>query len=184
MVNPMRISIIGSGTLAQALGDHFRGQGHDVTVSPSAAAGQADLPLDLAIIVDAQGPEAPGLAAVTRAGLAAAMQRFTYAPFATAVALRPRLAAAKGRLVLLSSATARMENVDTAGAYHERPFRAAVHALWRCLSVEWADDGIACGLLAIGEEPEPTAIANAILDQAYDGSLVELRDLDGTRLGW
>jgi NAD(P)-dependent dehydrogenase (short-subunit alcohol dehydrogenase family) len=184
MVSPMRISIIGSGALAQQLGDHFNGQGHEVTVSRSASPDHADRPLDLAIIVDAESVEAPGLAAVTRADLAAALQRFTHGPFAAGVALRPRLAAAKGRLVLLTSATARMEHVDSAGAYLERPFRAAAHALWRCLSVEWAGEGIACGLLAIEREPEPTALARAILDLPNDGSLVELRDLDGTRLGW
>ena len=124
---------------------------------PAAAIG--DGPVDLAILADGFSPPLRRASGVTRELLHASLRRLTFRPFRLAVRLRPLLAAAGGgRLVLLSRTSAAMEAPDPDGRYLDRPFRAAAHALWRCLSIEWRDEGIACILIVLDEPVTPEAI--------------------------
>lgn len=176
-----RVLVAGEGALAEALAVHYAGHGWRVE---RLAAADGD-PLDLCVLADDRQPDLARLDGLSRNQLAASLERITYAPFQVAATSRRRLSAASGRLVLLSSASARMEQPDPDGAYLDRPFRVAAHALWRCLSVEWAADGISVTLLgleqAVPVELERLVAAIAVQDT---GKLVELRDVLGARLGW
>jgi NAD(P)-dependent dehydrogenase (short-subunit alcohol dehydrogenase family) len=185
VVAPRNVTIAGSGATPDRLAERYREAGAEVVRLPygTELSGSGERPLDLLIIADE--PEQPvGMA--SRADLAAAMQRLTYWPLHLAAKLRPRLAAAGGRIVLISSTAARMEHVDTTGAYLERPFRAAAHALWRCLSVEWKADDILCAVIAL--DPDRTVpleqLSQAIEGVPDEAFPVELTDAEGTRLGW
>ncbi len=104
------------------------------------------------------------------------MHRLTFLPFRPAALLQPQPSAAKGRVVLLSRTDARMEVPDRTGRYLERPFRAAAHTLWRCLSVEWRDAGISVGLVAIDPNAAPPVaeLARAIAGGEDEPFPVEL----------
>lgn len=169
------------------LAAHYRALGHRVTelplTDPEAAAAIAD-PVDLAIIADTTTPAPGPLDGITRADLAAALRRYTYAPFRLAALLKPRLAEAHGQLVLLSRADVTMETPDPAGRWRDRPFRAAAHQLLRNLSVEWQPDNITCHILALPvETPDPAAIARAIVAPPA-GFPVVMTDPQGAIVGW
>jgi NAD(P)-dependent dehydrogenase (short-subunit alcohol dehydrogenase family) len=174
--SPANVVIAGNGERADQLAAYYRQRGSTVAV----------VSFDLLVIADDFDPEVHSISEVSRGDLAAAMHRLVYWPFHTAAAFKPRLAAAGGRVVLLSATTARMEHVDTAGLYLDRPFRTAAHALWRCLSVEWHADGITCGIVGL-DHGRPRAIeelAAAIAGGPDEAFPVELTDIGGRRLGW
>jgi NAD(P)-dependent dehydrogenase (short-subunit alcohol dehydrogenase family) len=144
-------------------------------------------PIDLLIFTDdyaGDDADAPGAA---RTELATALQRLVYTPFRLAVLLHPGLVAGTGKLILLSRASAGMEQPNDAGRFLERPFRAAAHALWRCLSIEWRDSGVRCGLIALGnplDSEEIQRLPKTIAGAGLDDSPVALGDSAGNRLGW
>lgn len=166
---------------------HYRATGHRVTElsldDPEAAATITD-PVDLAIISDIGTPSTGALDGITRADLAAALRRYTFAPLRIAALLHPRLAAAQGQLVLLTRADVTMESPDPAGRWRDRPFRAAAHQLWRNLSIEWQPDNITCRILALPDAVlDPAAIATAIAAPPA-GFPVVMTDLEGAVVGW
>ncbi len=187
---PQTIIIAGSGALATELAAQFEQQGATVTVIPAGTGHPTPEPdagpLDLLVVADDFEPPTPADGSVRRGDLAAAMHRLTYWPFRLAAALKPRLEAGQGRTVLLSTTTARMEHTDIDGQYLARPFRAAAHALWRCLSVEWQPAGITCAVIALdpGREPVPEKLALAIAGHPNEAFPVELTSPEGDPLGW
>jgi NAD(P)-dependent dehydrogenase (short-subunit alcohol dehydrogenase family) len=194
MVNtPASVVIAGSGELMARLAVHYRGLGASVSevpfdggVDPEQAAAEIVGPVDLLIVADAFKAAPDSAADLSRAELATASHRLTYLPFRIAALLKPQLAAAGGRAVLISDPAARMIATSSASPYLDRPFRAAAHALWRCLSVEWKDDGITCGIVGLesgwGAPVEAVAAAVAARDAA--AFPVEMTDASGRALGW
>jgi NAD(P)-dependent dehydrogenase (short-subunit alcohol dehydrogenase family) len=187
MVN---VVIAGTGPTATSLVDWYRASGAEVVtvdlaqeLAPQIAAVG---PLDLLVVADDFEPARGPVATLDRASMGPAMHRLTYLPFSLAALLKPQLAEAQGRLVLLSRADARMEVPDAAGRYLERPFRAAAHQLWRCLSVEWRDAGITAGLVALDSTAmRPVEqLVDAIGGRDVEPFPVELTDLEGHVLGW
>lgn len=185
------VVVAGDGAVAAALAGWYRETGaevvelsfeRDLEVQLRSVAG----PVDLLVVADGFEPEPGSVAALERARLGAAMQRLTFLPFRLAALLQPQLSAAKGRVVLLSRADARMDVPDDTGRYLERPFRAAAHTLWRCLSVEWRDAGISAGLVAIDPAAVPplAELARAIAGRADEPFPVALTDPAGRVLGW
>ena len=185
------VVVAGDGPLAAALAGWYRETGakvadlsfdHDLEVQLRSVTG----PVDLLVIADGFEPEPGSVASFDRQQLGAAMHRLTFLPFRLAALLQPQLSAAKGRVVLLSRSDARMEVPDRTGRYLERPFRAAAHTLWRCLSVEWRDAGISVGLVAIDPNAAPPVaeLALAIAGGGDEPSPVELIDTAGRALGW
>ncbi|MGV3490393.1 MAG: hypothetical protein ACO1OG_03640 [Devosia sp.] len=187
----MSVVVAGSGVVAVELLRWYRESGADVfgvdfgtLIEPQAASITG--PIDLLVIADDFEPARGKVATLTRGAMGPAMRRLTYLPFALAALLKPQLAKAQGRVVLLSRTDARMEVPDAAGRYLERPFRAAAHTLWRCLSVEWRDAGISAGLVAIepGSAPVVAELADAIVGDDEAPFPVELVDVQGKVLGW
>jgi hypothetical protein len=171
-----------------ALADFYREQGAEVTIVAArsepeltqAVTAMAMQPVDL-LICAAPPPAGSGSAAgASREALVQSLHDLTFLPVRAAVLLRPSLALAKGRAVLLTDARATMAYEDEAGLYLWRPFIAAAHALWRCLAVEWQADGIACPLIAIDGDEDAAKLAERI-GSAPNGSLV---DPDGRSIGW
>lgn len=185
------VVIAGDGSLAATLAGWYRDGGAEVAElsfgrdleSQVAALGGS---VELLVIADGFAPAPGSVAALDRAKLGAAMQRLTFLPFRVAALLRPQLAAVKGRVVLLGRSDARMDIPDNAGRYLERPFRAAAHTLWRCLSVEWHDAGISAGLVALDPHAVPAVaeLAEAIAGSDAAAFPVELTDIAGHPLGW
>lgn len=190
MVRPVR-SVLVAGTGAEGLAAFFSERGArvdhiDLAAPLEPAVLQNEDPLDLCVIADDLTPSRGPLSALSRDALADSLARLTVLPFRLAVAIRPRLAASGGRLVLLTSIEARMQHGDAVGLYAERPFRAAAHALWRCLSIEWADEGIGLGLVALDPETrhDIAGLARTIAGEGPSFHPVELTDAAGQRLGW
>jgi len=183
------VAIIGSESeLGRQLAAHYAAAGHTVSELPLAratppappdlaAAGES---IDLAIFVDGFVAAAGPAATATRAELRRALRRLTFLPFETAVRLHPALARSRGRAALLSRREATMSAGDPLGHYLDRPFRAAAHALWRCLAVEWRGSGVECVLVAVPPDVDAADLAAAI-ERAPNGELV---DIDGTSIGW
>lgn len=194
MVNtPASVVIAGSGELKARLAVQYRGLGarvseiaFDGSADPEQAAARIAGPVELLIVADAFEAAPVAVADLTRDQLAAASHRLTYLPFRIAAILKPRLAAANGRAVLITDPAARMTATGSASPYLDRPFRAAAHALWRCLSVEWKDDRISTGI--IGLEPSWDApaetVATLIAGGEHDAFPVEVTDASGRVLGW
>lgn len=185
------VVVAGDGQLAAALADWYRDGGARVAELSFSRELEAQLrpvtgPVDLLVIADGFEPEPGGVASFERQQLGAAMHRLTFLPFRLAALLQPQLSAAKGRVVLLSRADARMEVPDSTGRYLERPFRVAAHTLWRCLSIEWRDAGISAGLVAIDPNATPPVaeLARAIAAGGDEAFPVELTDIAGRALGW
>ena len=185
------VVVAGDGPLAAALAGWYRDGGARVAEVSFSRELEAQLrpvtgPVDLLVIADGFEPERGSVEAIDRAQLGDAMHRLTFLPFRLAALLQPQLSAAKGRVVLLSRADARMEVPDGTGRYLERPFRTAAHTLWRCLSVEWRDAGISAGLVAIDPNAAPPVaeLARAIAGGEDEAFPVELTDTSGRALGW
>ncbi|HWJ71695.1 MAG TPA: hypothetical protein VNX29_00860 [Kaistia sp.] len=110
-----------------------------------------------------------------------------FKPFWLANRLKSALAASNGRgkLVLLTRSAAAMTAPDPAGSYLERPFRAAAHALWKSMSVEWQPLGIDCLVVTIDDA---TAVDTALLATITETNVPPegcvLQDEAGRPLGW
>ena len=185
------VVIAGDGDLARMLAGHYRQAGaavFAVTFGMELEAQAAAIagPVDLVVIADGYEPVRGAVTGLDRTVLGSAMHRLTYLPFRLAALLKPRVAQANGRLVLISRADARMEVPDSEGRYLERPFRASAHALWRCLSVEWQDAGIAVGLIGLDAQvlPDMPELADAIAGNRSSAQPVEFAGVDGRILGW
>jgi NAD(P)-dependent dehydrogenase (short-subunit alcohol dehydrogenase family) len=90
-------------------------------------------------------PEAAG--AVTREAWEGAVGVNTFAPFRLANALRSNLQrGSHKKLVGISSLAASLSRRES-GGYLDRASKAALNSLWRSLSIEWRQFGIACILL-------------------------------------
>jgi NAD(P)-dependent dehydrogenase (short-subunit alcohol dehydrogenase family) len=185
------VVIAGQGATATALADWYRQSGATVSQVSFDAELPAQVatitgPVDLLVVADDFEPARGSVTTLTRAALGPVLHRLTYQPFRLAALLKPQLADAQGRAVLLSRADARMDVPDPDGRYLERPFRAAAHQLWRCLSVEWHEAGISVGLVALdssGMHPVERLV-DAIGGMNVEPFPVELTDLEGHVLGW
>jgi NAD(P)-dependent dehydrogenase (short-subunit alcohol dehydrogenase family) len=112
-------------------------------------------PLDVLIAntgVESGLPETAG--AVTREAWAGVVGVNTFGPFRLATALRSNLQrGSHKKLVGISSLAASLTRCEAGGRYLDRASKAALNSLWRSLSIEWRQLGIACILLC----PEPRA---------------------------
>lgn len=110
-------------------------------------------PLDVLVAntgVESGPPGAVG--AVTREAWAGVIGVNTFAPFRLATALRSNLQrGSHKKLVGISSLAASLTRCEAGGRYVDRASKAALNSLWRSLSIEWRQLGIACILLC----PEP-----------------------------
>jgi NAD(P)-dependent dehydrogenase (short-subunit alcohol dehydrogenase family) len=193
---PATIVIAGvEGPLGRHLAALYVETGHDVVqlsmepgADPSAMAARLDgLPISLLIFTDDYMGDDADATTAKRKDLTAALQRLVYVPFRLATLLYPSLMAGNGKLILLSRKSAGMEQPNDTGRFLERPFRAAAHALWRCLSIEWRDSGVRCGLIALGsplDDEEIQRLPQAIANAGLGNAAVELTDVGGRRLGW
>jgi hypothetical protein len=183
------------GPLGRHLAALYAEAGHDVVqlalepgADPSAlAAPLNDMPIGLLIFTDDYVGDDIDATKAERTELTAALQRLVYTPFRLATLLYPGLSVANGKLILLSRKNAGMEQPNDPGRFLERPFRAAAHALWRCLSIEWRDGGVRCGVIALGsplDDEELQRLPQAIADIGLGDTPVELTDAGGNRLGW
>jgi NAD(P)-dependent dehydrogenase (short-subunit alcohol dehydrogenase family) len=191
MARTLHVVIAGSGSqTGAALADLYRNSGARVSAIPAdgdpepATAHLAGEPIDILIFAD--DFEAPRRRAteLRRGDFESGLSQLAFRPFRIANILRPALAAGHGRLVLLSRSDAGMTIPDRSGAYLERPFRAAAHALWRCLSVEWQPE-ITCVTIALDSPPEIDAGLLATIETATnppEGS--PLLDRAGNVLPW
>ncbi|MFI5408024.1 hypothetical protein [Kaistia sp. UC242_56] len=159
MAPRLHVVIAGSETATgAALADLYRNSGAQVSRLPldgdsePATADLADRPIDILIFADDFRAPRRRAAELQRTEFEAGLQRLAFKPFHIANILRPALVAAHGKLVLLTRSDAGMTIPDRAGTYLERPFRAAAHALWRCLSVEWHPE-ITCLTIALDTPP-------------------------------
>lgn len=193
---PGAVVIAGTeGQLGKRLAALYSDMGHDV-VSLSLQFG-ADLdglaaplrgkPISLLVFADDYSGDDNDAAWIQRADMTTALERLVYTPFRLASLLEPALAEGNGKLVLLSRASAMMEHQNDTGRFSERPFRAAAHALWRCLSIEWRDKGIRFGIVAI-DDPQDQAeielLPKAISAIGHEKSPVTLTDVNGGSLPW
>lgn len=160
MARRLHVVIAGSETATgAALADLYRNSGAQVSLLPldgdsePATADLADGPIDILIFADDFRAPRRRAAELRRTEFEAGLERLAFKPFRIANSLRPALVAAHGKLVLLTRSDAGMTIPDRTGTYLERPFRAAAHALWRCLSVEWQPE-ITCLTIALDTPPE------------------------------
>jgi NAD(P)-dependent dehydrogenase (short-subunit alcohol dehydrogenase family) len=188
-----RVALFGTeGALARCLAEELRQRGSEVVgfdlagAQPGRIAAQlGDRPIGLAIFADDYAPSPVRASELQRSDMRNSLERLTFLPFAFAGSLRPALRkSGGGKLVLLSRRSARMEHVDTEGEYLQRPFRAAAHALWRCLSVEWCEDGIECLVIALKDAGQDAAVILDTITTATADGPVELLDEVGLASGW
>ncbi len=141
--------------------------------------------VDLLIVADGFVAAARKATDIRRPEFEAGLASLTYRPFALANQLRPQLTASSGKAVLITRTLAGMTIPDSAGHYLERPFRAAAHALWRTMSVEWQPDGIACAIIAIDDASEvDTAITTIAAMVTPPLEFCVLTTAEGQPLGW
>lgn len=191
MTRTLHVVIAGSETATgAALAELYRNSGARVSVlasddDPELATGDlAAGPIDIVIFADDFRAPSRRAEELRRGDFEAGLSQLAFKPFRIANILRPALAAGHGKLVLLTRSDAGMTIPDRSGAYLERPFRAAAHALWRCLSVEWQPE-ITCVTIALDSPPEIDAGLLATIDAAT--SLPEgspLLDRTGKELPW
>jgi NAD(P)-dependent dehydrogenase (short-subunit alcohol dehydrogenase family) len=144
---------------------------------------EPDSPVDLLIVADGHTAPRAHATNIVRGDFVASLGRLTFTPFRLANLVRPYLSPA-ARLVLLTRSDARMTVPDTNGAYLDRPFRAAAHALWRCMSVEWRKDGIVCALVAIDHPADSDRLIDLLPVLPIDSAGCQLRDVNGSVLDW
>lgn len=144
------------------------------------AAACGDAPVDLLIFADALDMDA-AISTAGRAEMRDLLYRLTYAPFKLAALLRPAVAAAKGSVLLCSRETALMQREAVAGCFIDRPFRAAAHALWKCLEVEWRGDDIRMMIVALRDSSDG---ASVMIEAGRDAGAGLLVDAGGAPLGW
>jgi NAD(P)-dependent dehydrogenase (short-subunit alcohol dehydrogenase family) len=141
--------------------------------------------IDVLVFADDLSARSGPISSVKRSAFAPAVRQLVFAPFRAANLLRGAVAGHAGKVVLLSRRTVPMTVADDEGHYLERPFRAAQHALWKCLSVEWKSLGIDCFVIALSS----SADVDAGLVSTIDGVVVpadgcELIDAHGAKLPW
>ncbi len=193
---PGAIVIVGTeGQLGKRLAALYSDIGHEVVSLPLQSGADLDSlvtpsrgkPISLLVFCDDYSGDDDDAAAIQRTNMKAALERLAYMPFRLASLLEPALTEGNGKLVLLSRANAMMERPNDAGRFSERPFRAAAHALWRCLSIEWRDKGIRCGIVALADprdRDETGLLPKAIAAIGSQESPVTLRDVNGGNLPW
>ncbi|MDR3471132.1 MAG: hypothetical protein P4M09_05525 [Devosia sp.] len=182
------VALAGDGPLANAVARLYRESGDEVHLVPleneqnalAAIAALGDQPVDVLIVANGDQPPASIVAGVSRKDLTESLRAFTFLPFRLAVLLRPNLTLAGGRAVLLTTQAVTMDFIDDEGRYLERPFRAAAHALWKCLSVEWQPEGICCALIAM-DDAGPLTSLPGLISSAPNGMLVDSR---GRPMSW
>jgi NAD(P)-dependent dehydrogenase (short-subunit alcohol dehydrogenase family) len=192
MVNDVRskrrIVIVGvASALGRRLRETYAGDGHEIiaveltgSLEEAAVACGAE-PIDRLIFADDRDLDAP-ISTAGRPDMQDALYRLTFAPFRLATLLRPAVAAAKGCVVLYSRTASLMERQPDNGRFIDRPFRAAAHALWKCLEVEWRDDDIRLRIVAVRDPDAPEPGATAACRDAGAASL--LVDQSGKPLPW
>ncbi len=183
-----RIVVIGSeSALGQAVAARYAALGSDVenvplgpTSDPDAiAASLMDRPIAVLIFVDDDAPPATPAALASREDLRSGLKRLAFIPFRLAALLKPALAGAGAKVVLLTRQTAVMTALDSSGRYLERPFRAAAHQLWRSLAAESSEGGIS--YLQVATDDLSVTDLPSIIDRPPNAMLV---DGVGTVLGW
>lgn len=196
MRSKQKIVIVGAeGNLGRDLSSLYARAGDEVvniqlsesTDLDAIAASCGMEPIDLLIFADNLDLADASISGSRRDDMQNTMQRLTYAPFRLATLLRPALAAARGNVVLYSRATSVMERPEAGGRFTDRPFRAAAHALWRCLAIEWQEDGIDFLIVALSEPSDPTQLARQpdVVEMALTrGRDMLLVDDAGLPLAW
>jgi NAD(P)-dependent dehydrogenase (short-subunit alcohol dehydrogenase family) len=193
MVNDMqakrRIVIVGGGSaLGQRLCEIHANNVDDVIAVDLAEGSLEDIaaacgaaPIDLLVFADdADLPDAIGTA--TRQAMQEALYRLTFAPFRLATLLRPAVAAAGGSVVLYSRTSAMMKREAAEGHFADRPFRAAAHALWKCLEVEWREDDIRLQIIVLRDPGSPSRLVEERNGVRRSSPL--LIDEDGRERSW
>jgi NAD(P)-dependent dehydrogenase (short-subunit alcohol dehydrogenase family) len=112
------------------------------------------------------------------------LYRLTYAPFKLATLLRPAVAAAEGHIVLYSRTSALMDRVQDGGRPADRPFRAAAHALWKCLQVEWRDDNIQLLIVAVDDPSMLCSKSSLLIGDASQSPAPLIVDANDVALPW
>jgi NAD(P)-dependent dehydrogenase (short-subunit alcohol dehydrogenase family) len=193
MVNDVRskrrIVIIGAeSAIGQGLCEACAGGADEVVAIEMAeerpeeiAAACGEGAIDLLIFADDMDVDGL-LSSAGRGEMGDLLHRLVYAPFRLASLLRPGVTAAGGCVVLCSRTTSLMERVPVGGHFVDRPFRAAAHALWKCLAVEWRDDDIRLLIVALSDPRDiGTIMSLAGRDAGPRGLLV---DGSGAPLSW
>ncbi|WP_224573585.1 hypothetical protein [Mesorhizobium sp. BR1-1-16] len=191
---PLHVVIVGIATpIGAALAGLYRNAGARVTGSnidselEVEATRLAKEPIDILIFADAFTAPGGSAAKLKRSAFEAGLSMLAFKPFWLANRHKSALAGSDGRgkLVLMTRSAATMTAPDPAGSYLERPFRAAAHALWKSMSVEWQPLGIDCLVVAIDDA---TAVDNALLATISDTNVPPagcvLQDEAGRPLGW
>lgn len=183
-----RIVIVGAGSaLGRRLRDAYAGDGHEIIAVEltgsleEAAAACGVEPIDRLIFADDMDLDAP-ISTAGRPEMRDALYRLTFAPFRLATLLRPAVAAAKGCVVLYSRTASLMQREPAEGRFVDRPFRAAAHALWKCLEVEWRDDAVRLWIVAVRHPGDLAPVATAAFHEM--GSAGLLVDEAGSPLRW
>ena len=183
-----RIVIVGAGSgLGRRLCQAYADDAHDIVAVDlagslaDAAAACGTAPIDMLIFADDLDLNAP-ISTAERLEMRDALYRLTYAPFKLASLLRSTLAAAKGSVVLYSRAAAVMARQPDGGRPMDRPFRAAAHALWKCLEIEWREDGIRLQIVALGEPGDAADIVTDV--HGSTGTAALLVEGRGLPLPW
>jgi NAD(P)-dependent dehydrogenase (short-subunit alcohol dehydrogenase family) len=160
-----RIVVVGTeGNLGRRLSNLYAGDVMTVDLDRSTdlnaiAASCGTEPIDLLIFADDMDLPDDPISSAQRGDMQRALHRLTYSPFRLATLLRPALRAARGTVVLYSRTTSVMERVEAGGRFIDRPFRAAAHALWRCLAIEWQADDIRFLIIALSDPSDAGLLA-------------------------
>ncbi len=190
MVTFHHVALAGSESpIGAAIAANLAARGVRVThvdlasVEADALSREPDSPVDLLIVADGHTAARTAATDIVRSDFEASLARLTFAPFRLANLIRPHLSPT-ARLVLLSRSDTRMTVPDLNGAYLERPFRAAAHALWRCITVEWRKDGITGAIVAIDHPSDADRLIDLLPQLPTDGPGCRLHDIDGKVLDW
>jgi len=146
-----------------------------------AAAACGSQPIDMLIFADDMDLD-NAISTAKRPEMRDALYRLTYAPFKLATLLRPAVAAAGGRVALCSRATSLMEREAADGRFVDRPFRAAAHALWKCLEIEWRDDNVRLLIVALRDPGDAAYVTTEARSETASAAL--LVDGNGSPLHW
>jgi NAD(P)-dependent dehydrogenase (short-subunit alcohol dehydrogenase family) len=101
--------------------------------------------LDIAIVnAGVYGPRTSGLSAPTVDEFDAVMRTNVHAPMQLVALLAPQLAAARGKLAVISSKMGAIGTMSTASGWLYRASKAAVNAILRAASIELGAQGVVC----------------------------------------
>ncbi|MCX5494042.1 hypothetical protein OSH11_04975 [Kaistia dalseonensis] len=172
--------------LYQSTGANVTGSSLDGDMETEAAR-LGEKPIDIVIFADAFNAPARNAVELERSDFEAGLSRLAFKPLWLANRLRSALSASDGpgKIVLVTRTAATMTEPDPAGSYLERPFRAAAHALWKSMSVEWQPLGIDCLVIAIDDATTVNAdLLTTIADTSVSPEGCVLQDAAGKPLGW